>query len=192
MSKLHTAVLTQDPISNLHVCGYGPGGRLGTGDEATRFSYVCIQGGGLAKRRVAAIALGQDHSIAVCSSSEVFTWGSNKHGQLGYELPETSAQDTPLQLTPRQIYGLIKKEQIIGAAASSLHSAIYTSSGLYTFGKNEGQLGLMDADARSLEIQVIPRRVGVSILQHQIQSVSVIDRATAVLLENHEVIVFTQ
>ncbi|KAJ9656049.1 hypothetical protein H2198_005209 [Neophaeococcomyces mojaviensis] len=191
MSKLHTAVLTQDPISNLHICGYGPGGRLGTGDEATRFSFVCIQGGGLAKRRVVSIALGQDHSIAVCSSGEVFTWGSNKHGQLGYELPEVPAQDTPLQLTPRQIYGLIKKEQIIGAAASSLHSAVYTSSGLYTFGKNEGQLGLMDADARSLEMQVIPRRIGVSILQHPIHSVSAIDRATTVLLENHEVIVFT-
>lgn len=191
MSKLHTAILTRDPISNLHICGFGPGGRLGTGDEATRFSYVCIQGGGLAKRRVASIALGQDHSVAVCSSGEVFTWGSNKYGQLGYELPDVPAKDTPLQLTPRQLYGLIKKEQIIGAAASSMHSVIYTSSGLYTFGKNEGQLGLMDADARSLEIQVIPRRVGVSILQYPIQSVSAIDRATTVLLENHEVIVFT-
>ena len=191
MSKLHTAVLTNDPISNLHICGFGPGGRLGTGDEATRFTSVCIQGGGLAKRRVSSIALGQDHSIAICFSGEVFTWGSNKHGQLGYELPEVPAHETPLQLTPRQIYGLIKKEQIIGAAASSLHSAIYTSSGLYTFGKNEGQLGLMDADARSLETQIIPRRVGVSILQYAIASVAAIDRATIVLLENHDVIVFT-
>lgn len=191
MAKLHTAVLTNDPISNLHICGFGPGGRLGTGDEATRFTFVCIQGGGLAKRRVSSIALGQDHTIAICSSGEVFTWGSNKYGQLGYELPEVPAHETPLQLTPRQIYGLIKKEQIIGAAASSLHSAIYTSSGLYTFGKNEGQLGLMDADARSLETQVIPRRVGVSILQYAIESVAAIDRATTVLLENHDVIVFT-
>lgn len=191
MSKLHTAILTRDPISNLHICGFGPGGRLGTGDEATRFSPTCIQGGGLAKRRVASIALGQDHSVAVCSSGEVFTWGSNKHGQLGYELPEVSAQDVPIQLTPRQIYGLIKKEQIIGAAASSLHSAIYTATGLYTFGKNEGQLGLMDADARSLDIQIIPRRIGVSVIQHGVQSVSAIDRATIVLLDNHDVIVFT-
>lgn len=191
MSKLHTAILTQDPISNLHICGFGPGGRLGTGDEATRFNYTCVQGGGLAKRRVVSIALGQDHSVAVCSSGEVFTWGSNKYGQLGYELPEVSVQDTPMQLTPRQIYGLIKKEQVIGAAASSLHSAIYTSTGLYTFGKNEGQLGLMDADARSLEMQIIPRRIGVSIIQHGVQSVTAIDRATIVLLDNHDVIVFT-
>lgn len=191
MAKLHTAILTNDPISNLHICGFGPGGRLGTGDESTRFSFTCIQGGGLAKRKVSSVALGQDHTVAVCTSGEVFTWGSNKYGQLGYELPELSTQDVPLQLTPRQIYGLIKKEQIIGAAASSLHSAVYTSAGLYTFGKNDGQLGLMDADARSLEMQIIPRRVGVSVIQSPIQSVAAIDRATMVLLENHEVVVFT-
>ncbi|EXJ53896.1 hypothetical protein A1O7_09232 [Cladophialophora yegresii CBS 114405] len=191
MSKLHTAVLTNDPVSNLYICGYGPGGRLGTGDENTSFIYRSIQAGGLAKRRISAIALGQDHSIAVCSQGEVFTWGSNRYGQLGYALPEAPKDEVPTQLVPRQLFGYIKKEVILGAAASALHSAIYTPSALYTFGKNEGQLGLMDADARSLEVQVLPRRVGVSILQSPIQSVSAIDRATIALLENHDVIVFT-
>ena len=191
MSKLHTAVLTSDPVSNLYICGYGPGGRIGTGDENTSFTYRCIQTGGLAKRRISSIALGQDHSIAVCSQGEVFTWGSNHHGQLGYALPEAPKDEIPVQLIPRQLFGYIKKELIVGAAASAVHSAIYTTSALYTFGKNEGQLGLMDADARSLETQVLPRRVGVSILQSSIQAVSAIDRATIVLLESHDVIVFT-
>ncbi|EXJ93079.1 hypothetical protein A1O3_01635 [Capronia epimyces CBS 606.96] len=191
MSKLHTAVLTDDPICNLYMCGFGRGGRLGTGDENTSFTYQCIQTGGLARRRISAIALGQDHTVAVCSQGEVYTWGSNRYGQLGYSLPEVPQNEVPMQLTPRQLYGFIKKELIIGAAASATHSAIYTSDALYTFGKNEGQLGLMDADARSLEMQVLPRRIGVSVLQSSIQSVSAIDRATIVLLENHEVIVFT-
>jgi inhibitor of Bruton tyrosine kinase len=192
MSKLHTAVLTTDPVSNLYVCGFGPGGRLGTGDESTRFSYVCLQTGGLAKKRVAVVALGQDHSIAVSEQGEVFAWGSNKYGQLGYSLPDSStSKDNPMQLTPRQLFGPMKKELIIGAAASSLHSAIFTSSALYTFGKNEGQLGLMDADARSLEVQVTPRRVGVSILQSSISMVCAIDRATTILLESHDVVVLT-
>lgn len=191
MSKLHTAVLTNDPISNLYICGFGPGGRLGTGDENTCFTYRCIQAGGLAKRRISAVALGLDHSVAVCSEGEVFTWGSNRYGQLGYSLPEVPKNEVPTQLTPRQLYGYIKKELIIGAAASAIHSAVYTSSAVYTFGKNEGQLGLMDADARLLEAQVLPRRVGVSVLQSSIQSVSAIDRATIVLLESHDVIVFT-
>jgi inhibitor of Bruton tyrosine kinase len=191
MSKLHTAVITTDPISNLHVCGFGPGGRLGTGDEVTSFTYKCIQGGGLAKRGVSTVALGQDHTIAICSQGEVFTWGSNRHGQLGYSLPEVSSKEVPAQLLPRQVYGLVKSQVFIGAAASSIHSAIYTSSSLYTFGKNDGQLGLMDSDARSLEVQTIPRRVAPSILSAGIASVSAVDRATTVLLENHDVIVFT-
>ncbi|KAK5189835.1 hypothetical protein LTR99_006338 [Exophiala xenobiotica] len=191
MSKLHTAVLTNDPVSNLYMCGFGVGGRLGTGDENTSFSYKCIQAGGLAKRRISAIALGQDHTVAVCSQGETYTWGSNRYGQLGYSLPEVPKNEVPTQLTPRQLYGYIKKELVVGAAASAIHSALFTATALYTFGKNEGQLGLMDADARSLEIQELPRRIGVSILQYPIESVSAIDRATIVLLDNHDVIVFT-
>ncbi|ETN39191.1 uncharacterized protein HMPREF1541_05414 [Cyphellophora europaea CBS 101466] len=191
MSKFHSAILTNDPISNLHICGFGVGGRLGTGDERTSFSYKCVQGGGLAKKRVATIALGQDHTIAICAQGEVFTWGSNRYGQLGYALPEVSAKEVPIQLVPRQLYGFVKKELVIGATASAVHSAIYTTSALFTFGKNEGQLGLMDADARSLSHQVTPRRVAPSVLNTPIESVCAIDRATAVLLQSHDVIVFT-
>ena len=191
MSKLHTAVLTTDPIANLYICGFGPGGRLGTGDESTCFSYMCILGGGLARRRVSNIALGQDHCIAICSQGEVFTWGSNRCGQLGYALPEVLSTEAPMQLLPRQLYGYVKKELVVGAAASATHSAIFTANALYTFGKNEGQLGLTDADARSLEIQPTPRRIAPTVLQAGIRSVSAIDRATTVLLESHEVVVFT-
>ena len=191
MSKLHTAVLTTDPIANLYICGFGPGGRLGTGDESTCFSYKCILGGGLARRRVSTIALGQDHSIAICCQGEVFTWGSNRYGQLGYALPEVSSTEAPMQLLPRQLYGYVKKELVVGAAASAIHSAIFTANALYTFGKNEGQLGLTDADARSLEVQATPRRIAPTVLQAGIRRVSAIDRATTVLLESHEVVVFT-
>ncbi|EEH38335.2 BTB domain and ankyrin repeat protein [Paracoccidioides lutzii Pb01] len=192
MSKLHTGILTNDPVSNLFICGFGPGGRLGTGDENTRFSFVCIEGGGLAGKKVVALALGQDHSIAISEQGEVFSWGSNKNGQLGYTLPQTNKKnDVPIQTIPRQIFNPFKKEAIIGAAASSIHSVVFTPTSLYTFGKNEGQLGLIDADARSLESQTIPRRVGASLFSSPIVMVSAIDRATSCLLENHEVWVFT-
>ncbi|KAH8704953.1 BTB domain and ankyrin repeat protein [Talaromyces proteolyticus] len=193
MSKLHTAILTNDPESNLYMSGFGPGGRLGTGDEATRFHFVCIETGGLVGKKVISVALGQDHSIAISEQGEIFTWGSNKYGQLGYNLPRTSNKnDIPIQSTPRQIFNPFKREIILGAAASAIHSVVFSNSGLYTFGKNEGQLGLVDSDARSLEVQVTPRRVGVSLFSSPIRMVSAIDRATAVLLESSEVWVFTQ
>jgi inhibitor of Bruton tyrosine kinase len=40
-------------------------------------------------------------------------------------------------------------------------------------------------------VQVIPRRVGVSVLQGAIEMVSTTDRATSILLENHDLIVLT-
>ncbi|KAL2829803.1 hypothetical protein BDW59DRAFT_34645 [Aspergillus cavernicola] len=192
MSKLHTAILTNDPESNLFMCGFGPGGRLGTDDETTRFNFVCIEGGGLVNKKVVSIALGQDHTLAITENGDIFSWGSNKFGQLGYGLPKTSNRDdVPIQTSPRQIFNPFKKEVIIGAAASTIHSVVFSSSGLYTFGKNEGQLGLVDSDARSLEVQTTPRRVGASLLSTPIHSVSAINQATAVLLQNHEVWVFS-
>jgi alpha-tubulin suppressor-like RCC1 family protein len=191
LSKLHSAVLTTDPESNLYTCGFGAGGRLGTGDETTRFNFVCIEGGGLASKKIISVGLGLNHTLAIDSEGEIFSWGSNGYGQLGYGLPKPKLKDQePIQTTPRQIFGPLKRELIIGIAASRLHSAVHTATSLFTFGKNEGQLGLVDSDARSLEIQTTPRRVGASQFSSSIRMVSAIDRATVCLLENHEVWVF--
>ncbi|MCJ1245362.1 hypothetical protein MMC30_002566 [Trapelia coarctata] len=191
LSKFHTAVLTTDPEANLYVCGFGPGGRLGTGDQTTRFAFICVYGGGLMNKKIVNIGLGQNHSIAVCSQGEVFSWGTNAFGQLGYTLPNTNSKDQdPIQLLPRQIFGPLKREIVLGSAASRTHSVVYTSTSLYTFGKNDGQLGLVDSDARSLEIQVTPRKVAASLFSSSIGMVSAIDKATICLLENRDVWVF--
>lgn len=191
LSKLHTAVLTTDPEANLYTCGFGPGGRLGTGDETTRFSFVPIHGGGLAGKKVIDVGLGQNHTVALSSEGEVFTWGSNIFGQLGYALPtSTLKEEEPIQTLPRQIFGPLKREIVIGAAASRTHSVVHTGTSLYTFGKNDGQLGLVDSDARSLETQIIPRKVAASLFSSSISMVSAIERATVCLLNNHDVWIF--
>lgn len=191
LAKFHSAILTDDPESNLHICGFGPGGRLGTGDETTRFSFVPVSGGGLATRQIIDIGLGQNHTIAVSSRGEVFSWGNNTYGQLGYALPSSSVRDQePIQLLPKHIYGPLKREAVRGAAASRIHTLVYTSTSLYTFGKNDGQLGLVDSDARSLSLQTTPRKVGASLFQSPINHVSAIDKASICLLENHEVWIF--
>ena len=191
LSKFHTAVLTTDPEANLYVCGFGPGGRLGTGDETTRFNFTCVYGGGLFNKQIVSIGLGQNHTIAVSSEGEVYSWGSNVFGQLGYALPTTNPKDNePVQLLPRQIFGPLKREIVLGAAASRTHSVVYTRTSLYTFGKNDGQLGLVDSDARSLETQTTPRKVAASLFPSPIRMVSAIDKATICLLENRDVWVF--
>lgn len=191
LAKFHSAILTDDPEGNLYVCGFGPGGRLGTGDEITRFGFVPVSGGGLASRKIIDIGLGQNHTVAVSSTGEVFTWGMNTYSQLGYASPSSNVRDEePVQLLPKQIYGPLKREIIRGTATSRTHTVVYTSTSLYTFGKNDGQLGLVDSDARSLSIQNIPRKVAASLFQSPIDSVSAIDKASICLLNNHDVWIF--
>lgn len=192
LSKLHSAILTTDPESNLYTCGVGPGGRLGTGDEVTRFTYTCIEDGGLAGKKVATVALGQNHTLAVSSDGEIFSWGTSTYSQLGYSLPRPALKDEePVCATPRQIFGSLKREVIIGVAASAIHSVAHTSTSLFCWGKNEGQLGLMDSDSRSLSVQTVPRKVAASLFKAPITMVSAINGATICLLANHSVCVFS-
>lgn len=191
MSKLHSAVLTSDPVSNLYVSGVGRGGRLGLGDENTRFKFTPVQGP-LADKRVIQVALGQNHTMALDETRALWTWGSNAHSQLGYTLPEPTKKDEdPISTTPRQVFSSLKKESILGIAASSIHSVAHTGISLYCWGKNVGQLALMDSDSRSLEYQQTPRKVAASLFSAPIVMVSAIDKATTVLLQNHTVCVFT-
>ncbi len=48
---------------------------------------------GLGKRAVVAVAAGKHHMLCATSSGEVFSWGSNKDGKLGYGGADT--QPTP-------------------------------------------------------------------------------------------------
>ncbi|KAK3682418.1 hypothetical protein B0T22DRAFT_282969 [Podospora appendiculata] len=190
LSKFHSAVLTTDPVSNLYVCGIGRGGRLGLGDENTRFTFTAV-GGLLADRKVVQVALGQNHSMALDDNGALWTWGNNAQCQLGYALPPTKQDEDPINTTPRQVFGPLKKEVILGIAASSIHSVAHTGTSLYCWGKNIGQLALMDADSRSLESQQIPRKVAASLFSSPIVMVTAIDKATTILLQNHTVCVFT-
>jgi alpha-tubulin suppressor-like RCC1 family protein len=191
MAKLHSAVLTTDPVSNLYVCGVGRGGRLGLGDENTQFKFVPVQGP-LVDKKIRQVALGQNHTMAIAGNGELWTWGFNADSQLGYMLPPpVRADEEPMSLVPRQVFGSLKKEIVQGVAASAIHSVAHTGSSLYCWGRNVGQLALMDADSRSLDVQQTPRKVGASLLSAPIEMVSAIDKATTCLLSNHTVWVFT-
>ncbi|GAB0131739.1 hypothetical protein EsDP_00000198 [Epichloe bromicola] len=191
MSKLHTAIITNDPVSNLYICGVGRGGRLGMGDENTQFRFVPVEGP-FSDRQVQQVALGLHHSMAITENGELWTWGLNSDSQLGYALPPIMRSDEePMSLTPRQVFGPLKKESVQGVAASGMHSVAHTGSALYCWGRNLGQLALMDASSRSLEVQPIPRKVAASLLSAPIEMVSAIDKATTCLLSNFTVWVFT-
>lgn len=181
MSKYHMAILTSESQQNLLVCGFGRGGRLGTGrDSDTQFTPIPVQW----PERIVSVALGRDHTVAVTVSGNVITFGQNNYGQLGYELENHNKEDIPMQLVPRKIQAQsLKKQPILGAAASRVHSVVFTSTDLFTFGLNQGQLGYHQPDNEPC--QYIPRKVSMST---KILQVVANDNATAILNSSHEII----
>lgn len=183
MSKFHSAVITSEPENNLQLCGFG-GARLGFGNEDTQFLFKPVNG---IHDQVVVAALGRDHTVVVTRGGDVYSFGNNNYGQLGYDTEQKQGQRIP-QYAPRKIAApSIKKEHIIGAATSSVHSAVFTETDLYTFGLNQGQLGYYPANGDF--VQVVPRKVSFLPSGARIIQVACIDNATVVLTASHDVFV---
>ncbi|CAL8291222.1 unnamed protein product [Lota lota] len=68
--------------------GQGDHGQLGHGDNLARLQPLCIKS--LNNKEVMRVAAGAHHSLALTAGSQVFSWGSNRSGQLGHmESPST-------------------------------------------------------------------------------------------------------
>ncbi|KZV84965.1 hypothetical protein EXIGLDRAFT_726601 [Exidia glandulosa HHB12029] len=187
MGRLHTGLLTAEPQRNLRLCGIASAGRLGPSQTASgtlQIQYAIAPLSAL-PHNIAAIALGQDHSLAVTSSGELFSWGSNRYGQLGYVIEGAAVGD--IQAAPRKIAGGLRKEKVHGVAACRTASACWTTEGhVYTWGTNVGQLGY-DRTANQ-QIQVLPRRV--TTLEEQVASVALSDSAMVCLLRTSDVLCY--
>lgn len=88
------------------------------------------------------IAAAKHHTVLATEGGEVFTWGSNREGQLGYTSVDT-------QPTPRRVSSL--KSRIVAVAAANKHTAVVSKSGeVFTWGCNrEGQLGYGTSNSAS-------------------------------------------
>ncbi|KAL9549463.1 hypothetical protein MBANPS3_005191 [Mucor bainieri] len=184
MSKYHMGILTTENSHNLLLCGFGSGGRLGTGKETdTQFTPMPVPW----PERITSVALGRDHTLAVTENGHVISFGNNSFGQLGYETDNNhgnSSNKDPMQLVPRKIQAQsLKKQPILGAAASRVHSVVYTATDIFTFGLNQGQLGYHQPDNETC--QTSPRKVSMST---EIVQVVANDHCTAILTKSYQVI----
>ena len=93
--------------------------------------------------RVAYVAAGGDHSMAVTSTGSLYAWGSNRHRQLGLA---GNSHTTPFLVA----IGKNKPVALASVATSSAHTlAVSTSGTVYACGSNpHGQLGLGDTEDR--------------------------------------------
>lgn len=187
MEKLHSALLTDDARNNFRLCGFGSTtGRLGHNSQHPQFAFEPLRD--FSHARVTDFALGQDHTIICTDKGDVWTFGLNSLSVLGYIVESTgtknSSVEEPVQPVPKRIVGALKKEFVIGVAASRYHSCCFTSDALFTWGKNNGQLGYSTS---TTPIQIAPRKV--TAVTQPIKQICATEVATCCLLEGGEVFV---
>ncbi|KAK7290657.1 hypothetical protein RIF29_05231 [Crotalaria pallida] len=144
-AKFHSMALTVR--GEVYTWGFGRGGRLGHPDFDIHSGQAAVITprqviAGLGSRRVMAIAAAKHHTVIATEGGDVFTWGSNREGQLGY----TSVDSQP---TPRRVTSL--RSKVVAVAAANKHTAVVSDLGeVYTWGCNrEGQLGYGTSNSAS-------------------------------------------
>ncbi|KAI2497823.1 hypothetical protein MHU86_16657 [Fragilaria crotonensis] len=131
----HSLILTRQ--GHVYACGLGKGGRLGTSDKEQSTPVPLRVKGPLLKRHVTFVAAAENHSICVTKDGIVFSWGSNRFGQLD----ASSSSNYAICPFPTRVADM--KKPCIAVAAGDRHSVALTRFGeVYTWGDNTaGQLG---------------------------------------------------
>uniref|UniRef100_A0A0G4GFC6 RCC1-like domain-containing protein n=1 Tax=Chromera velia CCMP2878 TaxID=1169474 RepID=A0A0G4GFC6_9ALVE len=138
----HGLAVTSD--GRLFAWGRNDRGQLGVGDTSARSAPAEV-GGEIAQNNetVVAAAAGMAHTLVVCESGSVYSFGFNNAGQLGdgrvgWSL--TSVSPVKVQLSS-------SAGGAVGVAAGGGHSLVVTGSGrVFSFGFSRfGQLGLGNA-----------------------------------------------
>ncbi|CAI6012456.1 unnamed protein product [Closterium sp. NIES-65] len=135
--RFHSAAVTAR--GELLTWGFGRGGRLGHPDFDVHSGQVAVilprhVTAGLGGRPVRVVAAAKHHMLAATHTGELFSWGSNREGRLGYPAVDSQA-------TPRRVAAL--RQRVVAVAAGNKHSAALTGGGeVFTWGCNtHGQLG---------------------------------------------------
>ena len=188
LSKSHAIATTSEAV---YV--WGSGSRLGIENvpvafEPIKHPKIVINS---TQDEIVAIALGRDHSILVRRDGQVYVFGDNSYGQCGMPLQfqfnhsPSSPQSPNIKdrcIYPTLLKTTIKKSIIIGAAASKVHSIVYSTSDVFTFGLNNGQLGF-STDTCDKQISWIPRLITITHHKHEILAVSCTDEVSFILIK---------
>ncbi|MCC3153644.1 hypothetical protein Q3A66_12515 [Hymenobacter sp. BT770] len=133
----HTLALTAD--GRLFAWGNNQFGQLGDGSYATSREPEAVgQTQKLAALRWANVAAGRFHTLAVTRDGKLYSWGSNRFGQLGEE-DDTRRNLPTLMLMPGSLANAVWTQ----VAAGDAHSLALSADGrLVAWGNNcAGQLG---------------------------------------------------
>ena len=131
----HTAIITGD--NRLYLCGLNNRGQLGDNTQTLRTSFIIV-GGTLANSIPlywSKVSLGTQHSAAITTDGDLYTWGYNLYGQLG--LGNTNSRSMPILVS--RINGHAWTEV---SAGNNYTLAINANGDVYGWGLNTNyQLG---------------------------------------------------
>ena len=123
-AKHHTLVCTS--AGEVWAMGSNRYGQLGVSTADTQAEPRRVSS---LRCRVVAVAAANKHSVAVTSAGEIYTWGSNSLGQLGY-----GTFDSGSSVAPRLVEAL-KGRVVTAAAAAKRHTIVLTADDeVFTFG----------------------------------------------------------
>ena len=128
--------LAVDGAGAVWAWGNGKHGELGSGSVGLSGTPRLVRA--LSTKRIAAVAAGGRHCVAVAASGELYTWGDGRCGQLGHS-------DTQSRLSPTPVTSLHGRH--FAVAACGLEHTIVVSTGgtAFAFGTTRnGRLGIGD------------------------------------------------
>ena len=131
----HALILMETGL--IYSIGLGSHGQLGLGDLDSRSSLNLIEG--LAGIRINGVSCGYWHCLVVSSCGDMYSWGWNRHAQLGHSHTHSIIADPTLIEE-----GIGEEEWVETVSCGSRHSSCVTKNRkCYMWGWNVyGQLGL--------------------------------------------------
>ena len=131
--RMHTIAVTAE--GGLYT--WGQGRAIGHGGDGNTQCLVPtkVTGGGIDEAAVVQVAAGNEYSMALTATSELYAWGKSEYGQLGHGGKEHEA-------VPRVVGGI--GGAVVGMAGGGSHSLVTTAEGrVLVFGAGgRGCLGL--------------------------------------------------
>ncbi len=147
----HSLALCTD--GTVYAWGSNSEGQLGNTSLTNSLVPVAVTTSGvLSGKTVVAIAAGGSHSVALCASGELVTWGAGTSGQLGNNAAVNQSSPVLVDQT-----GTIAGKSVVSISAGSNHTTCLCSDGtVFAFGGNSsGQLGNNSAVSSSVPVQVV-------------------------------------
>ena len=134
---------------SLAAWGYNDEGELGDGTTTTRSVPVAVATP--AGLRIAALAAGQYHTLALCTDGTLLAWGYNNFGQLGNDSTVSNTLPVPIGG-----FGALAGKTVMAIRASGSHSmALCTDGTLTAWGWNKsGELALAGVTQSQLPVAI--------------------------------------